>query len=98
MSKALDLIAGPQDSAPVKGKDSKADPNAPNNKTKYAFLIYNASNCVYKIIRFMMKPNCQKNFADIVERVYKLLEEVDEPDHNWRCRFTWVLYQCLYDA
>ena len=26
------------------------------------------------------------------------MEEVDEPDHNWRSRFTLVLYQCLYDA
>jgi hypothetical protein len=45
-----------------------------------------------------MRQNWQRNFCDIVERIYKLFEEVDEPDHNWRCRFTWVLYLCLYDA
>jgi hypothetical protein len=26
-----------------------------------------------------------------------MLEDVDEPDYNWRCRFTWVLFYCLYD-
>lgn len=46
----------------------------------------------------MLRQGWQRNFSDIVERIYKLLEEVDEPDHNWRCRFTWVLYLCLYDA
>ena len=38
-----------------------------------------------------------KNFTDIYERIYKLFEEVDEPDQSWRCRFTLVLFQCLYD-
>lgn len=67
ISKALDIIAGPAETAPVKGKDSKGDPNAGGgNKQKYAFLIYNASNCLYKMIRFMMKQNWQKNFTDIV--------------------------------
>ena len=46
----------------------------------------------------MLRPGWQKSFAEIYERVYKLLEEVEEADHNWRCRFTMILYQCLYDA
>ena len=29
----------------------------PENKIKYGFLIYNASVCVYNIIRPMLKPN-----------------------------------------
>lgn len=68
-----------------------------NNKVKYGFLIYNASTCLYKIIRFMLKSNWLKNFTDIVERIYKLFEEVDEPDQNWKCRFMLILFQCLYD-
>jgi len=74
ISKALDIIAGPAEVAPVKGKDSKGDPSAgSSNKQRYGFLIYNASNCLYKIVRFMLRQNWQRNFSDIVERVYKLM-------------------------
>jgi hypothetical protein len=27
-----------------------------------------------------------------------MFEEVDEPDYNWRCRFTWLLFYCMYDG
>ena len=64
ISKALDIIAGPAEMAAVKGKDSKGDPNAATgNKQRYGFLIYNTSNCLYKIVRFMLKQNWQRNFA-----------------------------------
>ena len=98
ISKALDLISPQQEGAP-KGKDPKAAQGGEStNKSRYAFLIYNASTTLYKVTRFMLRPGWQKCFADIYERVYKLLEEVEEADHNWRCRFTMILYQCLYDA
>ena len=70
----------------------------PENKQKYAFLIYNASVCVYHIIRPMFRPDWQKHFTVIVEKLVKLLEEVDEPDHSWLCRFTWLLFHCVYDS
>ena len=35
---------------------------------------------------------------DIYDRIFKLLEEVDEVDHNWRSRFALILFQSLYDA
>ena len=70
----------------------------PENKQKYAFLIYNASVCVYHIIRPMFRPDWQKHFTIIVEKLVKLLEEVDEPDHSWLCRFTWLLFHCVYDS
>ena len=60
VGKALDIIA-----KPAEGKDPK-DKDPASNKTKYGFLIYNASICVYNIIRFMLKANWQKNFTDIV--------------------------------
>ena len=68
ISRALDLIAGPTEVA--KGKDSKggADPN----KAKYSFLVYNASTCLYKITRFMLRQQFSKNFTEIYERIYKL--------------------------
>lgn len=68
INKALDLIAGPGD-AP-KGKDSKggADPS----KAKYSFLVYNASTCLYKITRFMLRQHWQKNFTEVYERIYRL--------------------------
>lgn len=96
ISKALDLITGPQE-APVKGKDSKGAGGETSNKAKYAFLIYNASTCLYKITRFILRQSWVKNFVDIYERLFKLFDELDEPDHNWKCRFSLILFQCLYD-
>jgi hypothetical protein len=76
ISKALDLIS-PQQEGAVKGKDPKAQGGTDNsNKSRYAFLIYNASTTLYKVTRFMLRPGWQKSFADIYERIYKLLEEV----------------------
>jgi hypothetical protein len=46
----------------------------------------------------MLKQNWQKNFTEIINRIYNLFEEIDEPDHNWRCRFALILYQSLYDS
>ena len=70
----------------------------PENKTKYSFLIYNTSVCVYEIIRPFLKENWQKNFVEIVEKIDKLFEEVEESDYNWRFRYTLLLFQALYDA
>ncbi len=69
-----------------------------DNRMKYSFLIYNASTCVYEIIRPMLKPNWQKSFTDILDRIDRMFDEVDEQDYNWRCRFTWLLFYCLYDG
>lgn len=68
------------------------------DKQKYSFLIYNASICVHEIIRPLMKENWQRHFVEIVEKIDKMFEDCDEPDYNWRCRFTLMLFQCLYDA
>ena len=68
-----------------------------DNRIKYSFLIYNASICVYEIIRPMLKPSWQKFFVEILERLDKMFDDVEEPDYNWRCRFTWLLFYCMYD-
>jgi hypothetical protein len=97
VSRALDLIA-PVGDAP-KGKEAKGAPvGEAGNRAKYAFLIYNASTTLYKVTRFMLRAGWQRAFVDVYERIHRLLEEADEADHNWRCRFAIVLYQCLYDA
>ena len=70
----------------------------PEIKQKYAFLVYNASVCTYHIIRPMFRQSWQKFFNEIVERLVKMLEEVNEPDHSWLCRFLWCFYHCLNDA
>ena len=67
INKALDLIAAPGDVP--KGKDSKG---GEAKQSKYSFLVYNASTCLYKITRFMLRQHWQKNFTEIYERVYKL--------------------------
>jgi hypothetical protein len=94
----LDLISGPQETVPQKGKDSKGGASGDSSKSKYGFLVYNTSTCLYKITRFLLRSSWQKNFTEIYERIYKIFEELDEPSHNWRCRFTFVLFQCLYDS
>ena len=65
ISKALDLISPQQENA-AKGKDPKSSVNTDNSiKSKYSFLIYNASITLYKITRFMLRPGWQKFFVDI---------------------------------
>lgn len=56
------------------------------DKIKYSFLIYNASVCVYNIIRYLIKTNWSKYFNEVVKTLDTLFDEVDEPDFNWRCR------------
>ena len=67
-------------------------------KSKYSFLIYNASTTLFRVTRFMLRPGWQRYFTEIYDRVYRNLDELEEPDHNWKCRFCMILYQCLYDA
>jgi len=62
VSKALDLIA-PQQEGAAKGKDPKGQSTDTSNKSRYAFLIYNASTTLYKVTRFMLRPGWQKSFA-----------------------------------
>ncbi len=90
---AMDIIAKPPESA--KGKEKGA---STGEKNKYGFLVYNASICFYRISRYLLRENWQKNFTEIWERIYKLFEELDEPDHNWRCRCMLIYFQCLYDS
>ena len=75
ISKGLDLISPQQEGAP-KGKDPKAAQGGEStNKSRYAFLIYNASTTLYKVTRFMLRPGWQKSFADIYERIYNYWNE-----------------------
>lgn len=46
----------------------------------------------------MLKPHWEKFFVEIIEKIDKMFEEVDEVDYNWRCRFSWLLFHCLFDA
>lgn len=46
----------------------------------------------------MIKTNWIKNFSEIVDKLDKLFNEVDDPDYNWRCRYSWLLFYCLYDS
>lgn len=68
------------------------------NKIKYSFLIYNISLGLYEIIRPMFRPMWSNHFQELLEKIDKLFEEIDEVDFNWRCKLTLILFQCLYDA
>lgn len=64
----------------------------PENKQKYQFLIYNASVTTWHLMRPFMRAGWAKAVAEIVERVSNLLEETDDSDHNWRCRYMTALF------
>ena len=40
----------------------------------------------------MIKKHWVKKFADYVDSLDKLFDAVDDPDHNWRCRYSWLLF------
>lgn len=70
----------------------------PENKAKYQFIIYNASIKTWQIIRGLMRPGWSRHLVDILEKVSNLLEEVDDFDFNWRCRYLNSLVKAMFDA
>lgn len=70
----------------------------PENKTKYQFIIYNASIKTWHIIRGLMRPGWAKHLVEILEKVSALLEELDDFDFNWRCRYLNALVKAMFDA
>jgi hypothetical protein len=70
----------------------------PENKQKYAFLIYNASIYTYNILKSFFKTNISKFFFEILEKISYFLEEIDDIDFNWRIRFLIKLVQCYIDG
>lgn len=45
-----------------------------------------------------MKPQWSKNLIEIIERISNLLEETDDSDFNWRCRYLNALVKAMFDA
>jgi len=68
------------------------------NKAKYQFIIYNASIKTWHIIRGLMRAGWSKQLVDILEKISNLLEEVDDFDFNWRCRYLNCLVKAMFDA
>ncbi len=69
----------------------------PENKLKYQFIVYNSSIKTWHIIRPLMKPGWSKNLIEIIERISNLLEEADDSDFNWRCRYLNALAKSMMD-
>jgi hypothetical protein len=69
----------------------------PENKQKYSFVVYNASIKTWHIIRSLMKPGWSKNLVEILEKISNLLEEMDDSDFNWRCRYLNALVKAMFD-
>ena len=70
----------------------------PENENKYQFIIYNASIKTWQIIRGLMRPGWSKQLCDILEKISNLLEENDDFDFNWRCRYLNALVKAMFDA
>lgn len=68
------------------------------NKAKYQFIVYNASIKTWHILRGIMRPGWSKYIVEVLEKVSALLEEADDSDLNWRCRYINCLCKSLADA
>ena len=44
-----------------------------------------------------MKPGWSKNLVEILEKISNLLEETDDFDFNWRCRYLNALVKAMFD-
>ena len=44
-----------------------------------------------------MRPGWSKHTAEILEKISNLLEEADDSDFNWRCRYLSALCKALVD-
>ena len=45
-----------------------------------------------------MRPGWSKYMVEILEKVSNLLEEADDSDFNWRCRYLSAFCKALVDA
>ena len=45
-----------------------------------------------------MKNGWSKNLVEIIEKISNLLEEMDDSDFNWRCRYLNALVKAMFDA
>jgi len=61
-------------------------------------VIYNSSIKTWQIIRGLLRKGWSNSLVEIVERISNLLEELDDFDFNWRCRYLSVLIKCMVDA
>jgi len=70
----------------------------PENKAKYQFVIYNASIKTWHLIRALMRPGWSRHLVEFLEKISNLLEEADDSDFNWRCRYLNALAKAMLDA
>lgn len=70
----------------------------PENKAKYASLLYNASVITINILKNYLKINWSKNFWEILEKLSQMIEENDDVDINWRIFLLIKLAQAYIDA
>lgn len=45
-----------------------------------------------------MRPGWSRQLCEILERISNLLEELDDFDFNWRCRYLNTLVKSMFDA
>lgn len=70
----------------------------PENKDRYSFLQFNASITTWQVIRPLMKPGWQSNLTAILEKISGLLEDKDDSDFDWRCRYLSSLCNAMVDS
>ncbi|KAL0964286.1 hypothetical protein UPYG_G00321810 [Umbra pygmaea] len=68
------------------------------DKPRYHFIVYNASVHYFHTVRLLLRPGPRQHLVPTLTQVVKALEEVEDPDYNWRAQLMLQLVQCLVDA
>lgn len=70
---------------------------APENASRYDFIVYNASLSCWKVIRPFLRTGRSKSFATEVCRISNALERCNDPDIMWRIMYLSAAALCCYD-
>ncbi|XP_050567907.1 cilia- and flagella-associated protein 46 [Cygnus atratus] len=65
---------------------------------RYYFLIYNASVLYWQFVRPYLKPGFRCYLVPSLSQIVKALNQIEEPDGEWRAELMINLLECLLDA
>ncbi|CAD5115467.1 DgyrCDS4439 [Dimorphilus gyrociliatus] len=72
--------------------------NMARDKEKYHFLIYNASLVYWSFCRPFLKPVWKKYLSKSLHQIVKALDEINDPDKEWKATLMITLIECHLDA
>nr|CAB3230219.1 tetratricopeptide repeat protein 40 [Phallusia mammillata] len=67
-------------------------------KPRYHFIVYNASVLYWQMARPFLRPRYCKLLHQSLQQVVKALEDINDPDHEWRATLMVALIESFVDA